>query len=181
MACNSGGFLNCLSHLQKKWRKCANAYSCDLMSSRWRCRGNSTSHTELDVCEFTQQCKLKTLGATKPSQPLRQYISKRSRLIAPLQNEDSLTRVNQLHCSRKAIRSSRGNKIEATMGGAETGRVPRVLTVAGSDSGAGAGIQADMKACGALGVYCTTAITAVTAQNTVGVQVSSFVLSFPKP
>jgi len=56
------------------------------------------------------------------------------------------------------------------MGGAETGRVPRVLTVAGSDSGAGAGIQADMKACGALGVYCTTAITAVTAQNTVGVQ-----------
>lgn len=61
-------------------------------------------------------------------------------------------------------------EIRADMGVEETQRVPRVLTVAGSDSGAGAGIQADMKACGALGVYCSTAITAVTAQNTVGVQ-----------
>ncbi|XP_024394819.1 thiamine biosynthetic bifunctional enzyme TH1, chloroplastic isoform X1 [Physcomitrium patens] len=60
--------------------------------------------------------------------------------------------------------------IRADMGTEESRRIPRVLTVAGSDSGAGAGIQADMKACGALGVYCTTAITAVTAQNTVGVQ-----------
>ncbi|PIA56493.1 hypothetical protein AQUCO_00700673v1 [Aquilegia coerulea] len=48
--------------------------------------------------------------------------------------------------------------------------IPHVLTVAGSDSGAGAGIQADLKACGALGVYCSTVITAVTAQNTIGVQ-----------
>lgn len=50
-------------------------------------------------------------------------------------------------------------------------RVPHVLTVAGSDSGAGAGVQADIKACAARGVYCSTVITAVTAQNTVGVQV----------
>ncbi|KAL8520085.1 hypothetical protein ACS0TY_010860 [Phlomoides rotata] len=49
-------------------------------------------------------------------------------------------------------------------------RIPHVLTVAGSDSGAGAGIQADLKACSARGVYCSTVITAVTAQNTVGVQ-----------
>ncbi|KAK9287311.1 hypothetical protein L1049_015724 [Liquidambar formosana] len=49
-------------------------------------------------------------------------------------------------------------------------KVPHVLTVAGSDSGAGAGIQADLKACAARGVYCSTVITAVTAQNTVGVQ-----------
>jgi len=46
----------------------------------------------------------------------------------------------------------------------------RVLIIAGSDSSGGAGIQADIKTCAAFGTYSATAITAVTAQNTMGVQ-----------
>ena len=48
--------------------------------------------------------------------------------------------------------------------------VPRILIIAGSDSGGGAGIQADIKTVTLLGGHAMTAITAITAQNTLGVQ-----------
>src|ERR1700743_2961638 len=48
-------------------------------------------------------------------------------------------------------------------------RMKRLLIIAGSDSGGGAGIQADIKTASAFGVYAMTAITAVTAQDTTGV------------
>ncbi|MFF9243158.1 bifunctional hydroxymethylpyrimidine kinase/phosphomethylpyrimidine kinase [Streptomyces sp. NPDC014801] len=51
-----------------------------------------------------------------------------------------------------------------------TAAPPRVLTVAGSDSGGGAGIQADLKTMLALGVHGMSVLTAVTAQNSLGVQ-----------
>lgn len=66
-----------------------------------------------------------------------------------------------------AQRQSRGP--EASAATSERPRPPVALSIAGSDSGGGAGIQADLKTFQAFGVFGTTAITAVTAQNTNGV------------
>src|SRR5438128_12365459 len=73
---------------------------------------------------------------------------------------------------RTAEARRRGTGAQSGLDGAQGPQVtvPRILIIAGSDSGGGAGIQADIKTVTMLGGHAMTAITAITAQNTLGVQ-----------
>lgn len=87
----------------------------------------------------------------------------------PLGNSQSDTNSNTKNYLR--VGSVKVEAADMVLNSESDNKIPHVVTVAGSDSGAGAGIQADLKACAARRVYCSTVITAVTAQNTAGVQV----------
>ncbi|KAK2966676.1 hypothetical protein RJ640_002374 [Escallonia rubra] len=98
------------------------------------------------------------------------FDAKYSKNCLPLRSTEGL--VKEFHQTRvlNHLKAMQEDKASAVTSDGSKLRVPHVLTVAGSDSGAGAGIQADLKTCAARGVYCSTVITAVTAQNTIGVQ-----------
>src|SRR4051812_14836902 len=93
-----------------------------------------------------------------------------------------LRRMRERSSRRRVSELRRQSREKADQGRSEAGKlscvhgakgpgltVPRILIIAGSDSGGGAGIQADIKTVTMLGGFAMTAVTAITAQNTLGV------------
>ena len=79
------------------------------------------------------------------------------------------------HAERRS--GGAGARMDGGDAGGVTQRLPIALTIAGSDSGGGAGIQADLKTFAAFGVYAASVVTALTAQNTRGVRA----IHYPPP